>query len=184
MAALCVLAPLWLSGNTIMPRDKLGGWTIGALMAASLVGWRYVNEGQNALARKMGDGLVSMLIFFWVPLACGAATLFEARVAEATGFASPGHPFWIFVHWFPPLVVMVCAVAYLKKQALPRSRVHFWRGVGSVVLLLPYALLFAYLVLHLRIVELEGPLHETLGDVGRYSIIVQLLLMYFVGSAA
>jgi hypothetical protein len=96
----------------------------------------------------------------------------------------PTIAFWIFVRWYPPITVMACAAAYLKRQALPRSRVHFWRGVGSMVLLLPYALLFAYLVLHLRVQPLEGPLHETLAQVGRYSIIVQILLMYFVGGAA
>ncbi|CAG0950880.1 hypothetical protein PLCT2_00187 [Planctomycetaceae bacterium] len=179
VAALCVLTPLWLSR-----RDEQSTiWLVSALLAASLVGWRNVNEGQNALSRAIGPGL-GMFIFFWLPLCCGAASLFEERLVEATGFAAPDHPFWLFVRWFPPLTVMVCAAAYLKRQALPRSRVHFWRGVGSIVLLLPYALLFAYLVLHLSVEPLEGPLHETLAQVGRYSIIVQILLMYFVGGAA
>ncbi len=180
VSALCVLGPMWLAGKG---DEKTGAWMVGALMAASLVGWRNVNEGQNALARKTGPAL-GMFLFFWLPLCCGAASLLEARLAQATGFAGPDHPFWIFVRWFPPITVMACAAAYLKRQALPRSRVHFWRGIGSIVLLVPYALLFAYLVLHLRIAPLEGPLHETLGEVGRYSIIVQLLLMYFVGGAA
>jgi hypothetical protein len=179
VAALCVLVPLWLSGRD----EKMSVWMVCALMAASLVGWRYVNEGQNVLARKMGFVFASIL-FFWLPLACGAATLFQARLVDATGFAAPGHPFWLFVFWYPPITVMVCAAAFIKRQALPRSRLYFWRGLGSIVLLVPYALLFAYLVLHMRVEPLEGPLHETLGDVGRYSIIVQLLLMYFVGGAA
>ncbi len=179
VAALCVLTPLWLSRRD----EQTTVWLVSALLAASLVGWRNVNEGQNALSRAIGPGL-GMFIFFWLPLACGAASLFEARLVEATGFAAPDHPFWLFVRWFPPLTVMVCAAAYLKRQALPRSRVHFWRGIGSIVLLLPYALLFAYLVLHMSVEPLEGPLHETMAQVGRYSIIVQILLMYFVGGAA
>lgn len=180
VAALGVLGPMWLVGRG---DEKTGAWMVGALMAASLVGWCNVNEGQNALARKMG-GALGMLVFFWLPLACGAASLLEARLAQATGFAAPDHPFWICVRWYPPLTVMACAAAYLKRQALPRTRLHFWRGIGSMVLLVPYALLFAYLVLHLRVEPLEGPLHETMGRVGRYSIIMQLLLMYFVGGAA
>lgn len=179
VAALGAVTPLWLSRRD----EQTTVWLVGALLAASLVGWRNVNEGQNALSRAIGPGL-GMFIFFWLPLACGAASLFEARLVEATGFAAPDHPFWLFVRWFPPLTVMVCAAAYLKRQALPRSRVHFWRGIGSIVLLLPYALLFAYLVLHLSVEPLEGPLHETMAQVGRYSIIVQILLMYFVGGAA
>lgn len=179
VAALGAVTPLWLSRRD----EQTTVWLVSALLAASLVGWRNVNEGQNALSRAIGPGL-GMFIFFWLPLACGAASLFEARLAEATGFAAPDHPFWLFVRWFPPLTVMVCAAAYLKRQALPRSRVHFWRGLGSIVLLLPYALLFAYLVLHMSVEPLEGPLHETMAQVGRYSIIVQILLMYFVGGAA
>ncbi|CAG0933358.1 hypothetical protein PLCT1_02343 [Planctomycetaceae bacterium] len=180
VAALCALAPMWYWGGR---DEKLGAWMIGAVMAASLVGWGYINEGQNELSRRMG-GALGMIVFFWLPLACGAATLLEARLAHWTGFAPPDHPFWLFVRWYPPVMVMWCAATYLKRQALPRARLHFWRGVGSIVLLLPYAILFAYLVLHLRVEPLEGPLHETLGEVGRYSIIVQLLLMYFVGGAA
>lgn len=179
VAALGAVTPLWLSRRD----EQSTVWLVSALLAASLVGWRNVNEGQNALSRAIGPGL-GMFIFFWLPLACGAASLFEARLVEATGFAAPDHPFWLFVRWFPPLTVMVCAAAYLKRQALPRSRVHFWRGIGSIVLLLPYALLFAYLVLHMSVEPLEGPLHETMAQVGRYSIIVQILLMYFVGGAA
>lgn len=179
VAALGAVTPLWLSRRD----EQTTVWLVSALLAASLVGWRNVNEGQNALSRAIGPGL-GMFIFFWLPLACGAASLFEARLVEATGFAAPDHPFWLFVRWFPPLTVMVCAAAYLKRQALPRSRVHFWRGIGSIVLLLPYALLFAYLVLHMSVEPLEGPLHETMAQVGRYSIIVQILLMYFVGGAA
>lgn len=177
--ALCVVAPLWLSRRD----EQTTVWLVGALLAASLVGWRNVNEGQNALSRAIGPSL-GMFVFFWLPLACGAASLFEARLSQATGFAAPDHAFWLFVRWYPPITVMACAAAYLKRQALPRTRVHFWRGVGSMVLLLPYALLFAYLVLHLRVQPLEGPLHETLAQVGHYSIIVQILLMYFVGGAA
>lgn len=179
--ALCVLAPLSLAGKL----GKSGeAWLVGALMAASLIGWRNVNEGQNALARKLGQGALAAMLFFVLPLGCGAAELFEARLAQVLGFAPPDHPFWLTVRWYPPLVVLACALTFLKRQALPRTRVHFWRGLGAVALLVPYALLFAYLVLHVRVEALEGPLHETLSSTGRYSIIVQLLLMYFVGSAA
>ncbi len=181
---LLVCALLWMlprSGG--VPAESLVPATVGALLLASLVGWGFVNEGQNAVARRFPP-LVGFLAFFALPLSCGLIGLFEAAVSRATGFAPPNHPFWLFVTWYPPLLVMSCAAVYFKRQAWPRSRLHLARTLWVLLLFVPYALLFGYLVLHLRIDALADPLHETLGKLGQYGLIVQILLAFFVGSPA
>lgn len=180
LCALVVCALAWCLGEG---HDDLVKWTVLALLLSSLIGWRLVNRGQQLLARRMSR-LVAFVLFFVLPSACGLAVWLEAEAARLTGYTPPHHPFWWFVLWYSPTLVAICALAYFKRMAWPRSRPHFWRAAGVLALLAPYGLLFAYLVLHLRVEALEGPLHETLTGLGRYSLVIQLLLAYFVGNVA
>lgn len=180
LCALVVCALAWSLGEG---SDDLVRWTVLALLLSSLIGWNLINRGQQLLARRM-PRYAAFVLFFALPAVCGLAGWLEGEVARQTGFTPPHHPFWWFVFWYSPLLVAACALAYFKRMAWPRSRPHLWRALGVLALLAPYALLFAYLVLHLRVDALEGPLHETLAGLGRYSMVVQLLLAYFVGNAA
>ncbi|MBK8205353.1 MAG: hypothetical protein IPK87_01045 [Planctomycetes bacterium] len=186
MALLAAVGLLWL-----LPRDSWDGtaglqgghlpvYTLVALLMASLVGWWYVNKGEDRIKRRIGRPLHTVA-FVVLPLACMAAGFLQDSVADATNMQPPGHPFWLFVRWYPPVLVMVCAVVFLAWKARPRRHVYLDRGLGYALLFLPYALLFAYIAVGVYVDWLDESLHDTLASAGGYAIVIQLLFAYFIG---
>ena len=181
---LCGL--LWLlpietwDGVLALQADRLPLYTLIALLMASLLGWRLVNFGEDRLKRNFGRH-VNLVLFVILPVACILAEWLQAHVTDATGMQPPNHPFWLFVRWYPIVLISVCAVVFLLWKSRPRKRVYFDRGVGYVILLTPYALLFAFLELGLRLDWLDTHMRETFSAAGQYTIALQLIVAYFIG---
>lgn len=186
MALLAIVGLLWL-----LPRDSWDGmagldaahlpiYTLVALLMASLVGWWYINKGEDRIKQRIGRTL-HIVAFVVVPLACMAAGFLQATIADATNMQPPGHPFWLFVRWYPPVLVLICAAVFLAWKARPRRHVYLDRGLGYALLFLPYALLFAYLAADVYVDWLDDSLHDTLASAGGYAIVMQLVFAYFIG---
>ncbi len=185
MFALIALGMLWLlpreQWQHVLPPDRLATCTVIALLFASLVGWSYVNQGEDRIRRRIGKQ-ANLVAFVVVPIACLLAELLARPISDATGMHPPHHPFWVFVRWYPPALIVLSAAVFMLWKSKPRKRVYFDRGVGYAVLLTPYALLFAYMVVGVYVDWLDRSLHETLAPAGGYAIAIQLVMAYFVGS--
>ena len=184
LLALCGV--LWLipadnwDGTAGLRAERLPLYTMVAMLAASLVGWLYVNKGEDRIKQRLGRN-VNLALFVLVPIACMIAGFLQPWLTEQTGWQPPGHPFWIFVHWYPTMLVIVCAVVFLNWKAKPRKHVYVDRGVGYALLFLPYGLLVAYLVLGVRLDWIGQSIQETMTAMGRYSLAIQLVIAYFIG---
>jgi hypothetical protein len=179
MGLLIACAVLWMVPGAV-PADRLPIYTMIAMLMASFVGWLYVNKGQDRIKKHLGRP-VNVVLFLLLPTGCLIAGLAQEWVGDATGWQPPAHPFWLFVHWYPIVLVIVCAAVFLTWKSRPRKHVYIERGVGYVLLFAPYALLFAYLSLGVHMDWIEGSMHETLTSMGSYAIAVQLLMAFFIG---
>ncbi|MBZ0136332.1 MAG: hypothetical protein K8I27_08165 [Planctomycetes bacterium] len=183
---LVVCGLLWLvpgeswDGMFALKARRLPSYTLVALLMASLLGWRLVNLGEDRLKRNFGRH-VNLALFVIVPLACILSELLQRQLTNATGMQAPDHAFWLFVRWYPIALICVSAAVFLMWKSRPRKRVYFDRGVGYVILLTPYALLFAFLELGLRMDWLDTHLRETFSAAGQYTIALQLITAYFIG---
>lgn len=152
---------------------------IGVLMA-SMVGWSFIEAGEDRIKKHLGK-YVNLVLFVILPLSCAAAELLAGPISRSTGWQKPGHPFWNVVFWYPALLVMVCAAVYLSWKSRPRKRVYLDRGASAALLMLPYAVLFAYIVLGVHVDWLDDKLQDTMNSLGAYALVLQLVLAYFVG---
>ena len=184
LLAICGL--LWLvphdvwDGTLGLHEARLPIYTLVAMLLASLVGWGYVNDGEDRIRKGLGKQ-VDLVLFVILPLACIAAELLKTWIARQTGMQPPNHPFWLFVRWYPIALICVSAAAFMLWKSRPRRHVYLDRGLGYALLLAPYALLFAFLELGLRMDWVDQNLRETFGAAGQYSIALQLVVAYFIG---
>jgi hypothetical protein len=185
MFALIALGMLWLLPRQhwqhALPPDRLAVYTVIALLFASLVGWSYVNQGEDRIRRRIGKR-ANLVAFVIIPIACLLAELLSRQVSTATGMHPPTHPFWVFVRWYPPVLIVLSAGVFMLWKSKPRKRVYLDRGVAYAVLLTPYALLFAYMVVGLYVGWLDESLDQTLASAGAYAIAIQLVMAYLIGS--
>lgn len=183
--ALCGL--LWLA-----PADSWDGllgldaqrwplYAMIALVASSLLGWSFVNIGQDRVQNRVGKGL-SAVAFVVLPLFCLANTLWPAALASEIG-NDRQHPVWLFIRWYPPLVTMVCTAVFLTWKSKPRKRVYLDRGAGYALLLAPYALLFAVLELGVHLNWLDSARQETLEALGSSAIVLQIVIAFFISAS-
>ena len=185
-ALLVACGLLWLVPRDSWDRllalnaDSLPLYTLIALLMASLLGWRLVNLGEDRLQRNFGKH-VNLVLFVVLPIACILAELLQQYVTDATGMQPPDHPFWLFVRWYPIALICVSAAVFLMWKSRPRKRVYFDRGIGYALLLTPYAMLFAFLELGLRMDWLDTHLRDTFSAAGQYTIALQLVVAYFIG---
>lgn len=183
---LVVCGLLWLlpedswDGVLALKANSLPLYTLVALLMASLLGWRLVNLGEDRLKRNFGTH-VNLVLFVILPVGCILAELLQRQVTSATGMQQPNHSFWLFVRWYPITLICVSATVFLMWKSRPRKRVYFDRGIGYAVLLTPYALLFAFLELGLRMDWLNTNLQETFSAAGQYTVAMHLIVAYFIG---
>ena len=181
-ALLAGCALLWLlpddlwDGTLGLKHKQWPLYTMIALLTASLVGWCYINNGQDRIKDRAGK-LIGALMFLVLPLACMALDLLRDHLPfEAAA------PVWFFVRWYPPALIILCAAVFLLWKAKPRKHVYLERGLGFAVLFLPYALLFTYMALGVHVDWIDGPMHETLAQAGAYALVIQLVCAHFIGS--
>lgn len=185
MGLLALVGLLWLIPHSVwdgtlgLRAERLPVYTMVAMLLASLVGWLYVNKGEDRIKKQLGRH-VNLALFVVLPLACMAAGLLQDWLMRQTDWPQ-GHPFWLFVHWYPSLLVVVCAAVFLAWKAKPRKHVYLDRGLGYTLLFLPYALLFAFLVLRVRLDFVGESMQETMAAMGRYALVGQLVIAYFIG---
>ena len=186
VALLVACGLLWLipddnwNGVVGLRAERLPIYTLVAMLFASLVGWGYVNSGEDRIRRRLGKP-IDITLFVVLPLACIAAGLLQGWLSDKTGMTPPSHPFWVFVRWYPPLLVCVSAATFLLWKSRPRKRMYLDRGLGYTLLLGPYALLFAFMEFGLRLDWLSEPMKETFASSGQYAIALQLIVAYFIG---
>lgn len=187
VALLAACVALWAvperhwDGWLNLKAARLPVYTMVSLLCASLVGWRYVNMGEDRLSRMFGRQF-SLWVFLVVPMFCLVSELVSGPIADATGMHPLDHPFWQFVRWYPPVVIALCGLTFLMWKSKPRKRVYFDRGAGYALLLVPYALLFAFMHLGVRLEWLDESMRETLSSLGQWSVALQLVVAYFVKS--
>jgi hypothetical protein len=114
---------------------------VGSLLAASCLGWLLVNDGQGAIEKKSGRGL-SVILFGVLPMLCLVATLFPAKVSHFMNMPmieqQPGHPFWLWVRFYPMVLVAVCLMVAFKRTVQPRKYVKKARAAKFLLLSAPY----------------------------------------------
>jgi hypothetical protein len=185
MGALALVGLLWLlpveSWSPPLNPAHLHAYTLGAISAASLVGWSFVNQGEDRIRDRVGKH-VSLAAFVILPVACTVAGFFPAQVESATGANPPAHPLWLFVRWYPPALIMLSASVFLARKSKPRKYVYARRAVAYILLLAPYALLFAYMTFGPFVDWVDGPMHETLAAAGVFAIALHLAFAYFIDS--
>ncbi|MBE7490928.1 MAG: hypothetical protein HS108_04125 [Planctomycetes bacterium] len=152
-----------------------------ALMTASLLGWSFVEAGQDRIEHRVGKG-VSAVLFVVLPVFCLACTLWPGALEREIG-PDRGHPLWLAVRWYPPLLTMLCAAVFLTWKSRPRRRVYWDRGAGYALLLAPYALLFAVLELGVRWQWLSDAHGRTLSELGSAAIVLQIVAAFVIGAA-
>ncbi|MBX3475209.1 MAG: hypothetical protein KF754_12565 [Planctomycetes bacterium] len=182
--ALCGL--LWLApastwdGALGLKASHWPVYTLVALVTAGLLGWNFVESGQDRIEKRVGRG-VSAVLFVVLPLFCLASTLWPDALSREIG-TGRDHPVWLFVRWYPPLCTIACAAVFLSWKSRPRKRVYWDRGLGYALLLAPYAVLFAVLELGVRLQWLDASHRETIDALGSAAIVLQIVLTFFVSA--
>jgi len=114
---------------------------VASLMCASALGWLLVNDGQGAVEKKSGR-ILSVVLFGLLPLGCLVATLFPMTTAKVLGLpaleVNPGHTFWMWVRFYPMVLVFVCLMVAFKRTAQPRKYVKKARALKFLLLSAPY----------------------------------------------
>jgi len=154
----------------------LAVYVMVSLAVASLLGWTFVNDGQKRIRRAIGAHL-SLAAFVVLPIAFAILGFVGAERISAVGGPAPWHWFWRLVRWYGPVLVVVSLVAFVTWK----SRGRYGRGAWFVLLVAPYAALFADFVLHLRVAPLEDAHATTIRALGSWAVALQLALAFFVG---
>lgn len=155
---------------------RLPVYAMISVAVASLLGWTFVNDGQNRIERRIGRS-ASLVAFVVLPIAFAIAGFVGAARAEPIGGPGRGHWFWSVVHWYGPVLVVASLASFLSWKSRGRSG----RGILFALLVAPYAALLAYLVFGLTVPGIDEAHHATLGALGSWAIALQLALSFFVG---
>jgi hypothetical protein len=178
LAALFVLARTpdadWPAGLT---RERLPVYGTLALVAASLLGWASMQDGQARLERALGRTLGS-LCFLVLPLAAAGLGLAESHLELSPETRAAWRPAFVAAHWYGPCAVVACLAAFLRSKAARTGRL-----VLHILLLLPFASLLAALVFGFRLPWVDEPLRATLRSLGGSAVALQLVLAWFIGGA-
>jgi len=179
IAALAVLGLLSLRPDEEWPtgleRARLPVYVTLALVAASLLGWTFVQRGQKRIGRQLGRR-GSLWVFVFLPLlAAGVGVVEGTRVLPDAAHARCELLFDV-ARWVGPVSIAVCLAAFFTSPPL--------RGTQSravhALLVAPYAALLAPVVLGFDLPFVAEPMQEGLSALGGGAIAVQLVLAWFV----
>lgn len=161
----------------VLDPGKLAVYTTLALVAASLLGWSFMQEGQARIMRKTGRG-TGLVLFVFLPLAAALVGLVEGHAPlEPATRAEFATAFWI-ARWYSPAAVVASVAAFLAAKSGRTIR-----GVWYAALLTPYCVLLGALVFGFRFPWIEVPLRTTLGALGGGAVAMQIVLAWFVGGS-
>lgn len=177
LAACAVLHVLpdadWPAGTT---RDRLPVYVTCALVAASLLGWSFMQEGQKRIERRTGRP-IGLALFVFLPLAAAAVTLADEHLPIRPDVRREWETVFVAARWYSPAAVVASVAAFLASKSGRRARL-----VGHGLLLAPYAVLLGALVFGFRFPWIDEPLHDTLGSLGGGAVALQIVLAWFVGA--
>ncbi len=166
----------------IVQGDRLPLAAVLSLCVAALLGWGYVQDGQTHVRQRIGRP-AAIVAFVVLPLLAAAVSFVSAHdVGTAPVAEWPGGR-WIALvaRWYMPALIAVSIATFLARTTRPKKRIYLRRGVWFVVLVSPYAVLLAVLLLDLGTPWLEEPIEDAVGTIGRSSIAAQLIVGYFLG---
>jgi hypothetical protein len=165
-----------------LEREHLGTYMTLSLLAASLLGWGCMQKGLGRMRKAVGQGVGGWL-FVGLPMACAASLL-----ALSQGWLDPGERYgpglYLFSYWYPPGLVAVSLLAYVTGRSRLGEQGRFERGLLFTVLVAPYALLMAYLVVGFKAPWIDDRLEESIQDLGSGAIVAQVALAYFCGGGS
>ena len=164
--------------------ERLPLYCVLSLCVASLLGWGCVQHGEQRAKRTLGRP-VALFVFLVLPVTAAALSLLDSYVLETPMAEWPGG-FWIalFARWTAPTLVLVSLLTFLTWRTRPQKRLYLRRGLWFLVLVTPYALLLAVLLFDLPAPWVEEPVEESLSTVSESSIVLQLIVGYFVGDGS
>ena len=151
-----------------------------SLVAASLLGWTYVQLGQARIERGIGRR-AGLWTFAILPVVAAGIGWLETSRFVSPEFRADGAAVFSVARWWGPGVALARLLAFLTSRALRGNRLRAGRGVVFCVLLLPYAALLATLVFRVPLPIVAEPLRETLRTLGSGAVALQLALAWFVG---
>jgi hypothetical protein len=180
---ILLLAACWLLAVT--PDQGWPGWLDPthlpiyvslSLVLACMLGWAFVEEGQEHIERAVG-AVVSVALFVVLPVACAALGVLASNPFGIGWGPPPTHWVHPLARWYGPSLVVVSLVVFLRRK----SRAGRARGVWFGLLVAPYVALFAWLVLGVRVGGLDEAHEATVHSLGAWAIALQLALAFFVG---
>lgn len=168
------------------PDDRVATWGMLALCAASLLGWGCMQLGMRRLRAAVG-WRVGGWLFVLGPLVCATAGLVVGKTDLVDPAALPHHElWWPVVRFYPPSIVALCIVVYvLGRGRRQDGGTRRWLERGWALLLVaPYALLIGVLAFGLPLPWLSDGLKDTLGELGAWALVLQIILAFFVGGGS
>jgi hypothetical protein len=147
-----------------------------SLVVASLLGWTCVHDGQVRIRRAIGK-TASLGAFVILPISFAILGFVGAQRLAPLGGPPPWHWFWQLVRWYGPGLVVLSLVSFITWK----SRGRYGRGAWFVLLVAPYAALFAYAVFGVRIEAIDEAHHTTMRALGTWAVAIQLAMAFFVG---
>lgn len=172
--ALLVLRPdeEWPTGFT---RARLPVYVTVALVAASLLGWTFVQRGQARIERRIGRRW-SLRVFVFLPLLAAAIGLVEGTGVLPDALHARCVPVFDVARWVAPLSIAACLASFLTSRPLRGPR----RRALHVLLLLPYAALLLSIALDFELPFVAESMQEGLSALGGGAVAVQVVLAWFV----
>lgn len=141
-----------------LSRKQLLNYTIISVFCASFLGWLVVSDGQERIERR-SNRILMLIVFLMLPVLCLISSVFPSlsiKAAELAGASLPeqsessNHPFWLFVRYFPILLIAVCLVAAFRKEAMPGKHVKKKRALKFACFTAPYVILIVFQELSLK----------------------------------
>ncbi|MCW8138513.1 MAG: hypothetical protein KIT58_06380 [Planctomycetota bacterium] len=167
-----------------LDEDDLPVYAVACLVAASLLGWGCVQAGVRSIRGLIGGRLGGWL-FVLLPLACAVLVLLQVRRVVDVSAWPQGEHLATFARWYPATLVALGLVAYtVGRVRADREPGRFERGAWVLVLLAPYALLMAHLVVRVELPWLAESLEDTVDELGTAALVLQVVMAYFVSSSA
>ncbi|MCO5167392.1 MAG: hypothetical protein M9894_13665 [Planctomycetes bacterium] len=167
-----------------LDKDDLPVYAVASLVAASLLGWGCVQAGVRSIRGLVGGRLGGWL-FVLLPLACAVLVLLQVRRVIDPSTWPHGEHLATFARWYPAALVALGLVAYtLGRVRADRAPGRFERGAWVLLLLAPYALLMAHLVVRVELPWLAESLEDTVDELGTAALVLQVVMAYFVSSSA
>lgn len=182
--ALCALLALRVVPTEHWPAVVAPGdwptWTVAALVAAALLGWALMQQGQARLTRRLGRG-VAFVAFVLLPLLATALT-WALRAGHLTPESLPASAVVVpLAAWYTTGAAVLSLLAFLLHRSRPRSRWYLDRGASALLLVAPYVVLLALIGTGLADRWIGGAFEDAVDTLGRFGLLLHVAATWLVG---